>query len=106
MNVDISSELLFPVPEALSPRLAWMKKHGIITFHHRPGHNCPPTWFAGFQAWHPTLKGVAFCATETAEHDDSRIGEGETEEDALISLMGCWDARKVNMHLWNEEAGP
>lgn len=86
-----------------SPRLAWMKRHGIITFYHAPGH-CPPTWFAGFQCWRPGLTGIDFFATETAHNGDSRIGEGDTEDEALASLMTCGHARENKIRLWNEEA--
>ena len=57
-NADISGDLLFPVVESLSPRLAWMRKHGVITFSLEDD-----TWLAGFQAWHPTVTDAAqfFC---------------------------------------------
>ena len=88
-----------------SPRLAWMKRNGIITLYHAPGH-CPPTWFAGFQVWWPELRGVDFFAEETAHNGDSRLGEGDSEDEALASLMTCWDARKINLKLWHAESSP
>ena len=89
--------------ESKSPRLLWMDRHGIITLRHAPGHS-PPTWFAGFQAWWPDLSGVDFFANETAHNGDSRVGEGDTEEEALVSLMTCWDARKANLRLWHDDS--
>lgn len=96
---------LFPAESVTmdSPRLAWMKRHGIITYRHCPGHGIETTWLAGFQEWWPNLSGIHFCAEETAHNGGSRIGEGNTEREALASLMTCWDARKAEMKLWNEE---
>ena len=64
---------------------------------------CPPTWFAGFQVWWPDLRGVDFFAEETAHNGDSRIGEGDSEDESLASLMTCWDARSRNLQLWHAE---
>lgn len=90
---------LFPIEAVTqdSPRLAWMKRHGVITLHHAPGH-CPATWFAGFQSWWPTLTSDDFFATETGANGDSRIGEGDTEDEALAAL-----ASNAGLRLWNEE---
>ena len=108
-NVDVSDGLLFPVVETLSPRLLWMKKHAVLSWFDtgkRDGFQvCPPQWFAGFQHWWPEKTGIDFFANETGANGDSRIGEGDSEHEALANLMTCWDARKVNMKLWNEEAG-
>lgn len=101
-NADISDDLLFPVPESLSPRLAWIKKHGIITYRHSTGH-APATWFAGFQEWWPNKSGFDFFFEETANNGDSRVGEGDTEDDALANLLTCGDARAAGIRLWNEE---
>jgi hypothetical protein len=88
---------LFPV-EAVqmdSPRLAWMKKHGVITYRSPVEPVC---WFAGFQEWWPKLEGVGFFAKETAHNGDIRVGEGATEDEALCQLAK-WEGIK----LWNEE---
>lgn len=92
------NDTLFDLPEQPSPRLAWMRKHGIITLHHAPGRGVPPTWFAGFAEWWPDKHGENFFAWETAHNGDSRIGEGDTEDEALAQLAYHWD-----MKLWNEE---
>lgn len=97
VTVDISDGLLFPVVESLSPRIAWMRRHGVITFYCAPGR-CPAVWLAGFQRWWPELGGVDFFAQEAACNGDSRLGEGDTEEDALVAL-----ARAAGLRLWNEE---
>lgn len=92
---------LFPadVGQLDSPRLAWMKRHGVITLRHQSEKwLIEATWFAGFQAWHPELGGVDFFAVETGANGDSRIGEGDTEEEALGAL-----ARRAGIRLWNEE---
>ena len=91
-------ELFAPESVAMdSPKLAWMKKHGIITCYHAPGH-VEPTWFAGFQDWWPDRTGSDFFCEETMHNGDSRIGEGETETEALAALCAAWEIK-----LWNEE---
>lgn len=75
----MKNDELFP-PETVqmnSPRLAWIKKYGIVTYHSLPNEpdHC---WFAGFQDWW--------------------ITEGETEDEALAAL-----ARYCNLPLWNTE---
>ena len=97
-NFDISDGLLFLVAESLSPRLAWMKKHEIISYYHAPGHGIEPTWFAAYQDLRPGLSGSDFFAVETAENGDSRIAEGETEDEALANAATIYGLR-----LWNEE---
>lgn len=99
MNDELFGE---PVGVALSPRLAWMQKHGIITFNGKE-YGCRGNWYAGFQSWHPGQTGFVFFAKETGENGNRRVGEGDTEEDALVSLLTCWDAKKQNLKLWNEE---
>ena len=100
-NVDISDGLLFPVPESLSPRLARIKKHGVVVFS-LEDDSC----LAGFQAWHPTVTDAAqFFCDETGVNGDSRIGEGDTEHEAIADLLNCWYARERNIKLWNEEGG-
>lgn len=89
------SEELFPVAEVAmdSPRLAWSKRHGIISWYddgRRAGEEfCEPQWFAGFQKWWPLEHGINYFALETAHMGDSRIGQGESEEEALIDLLSC-----------------
>lgn len=82
-----------------SPRLAWKKKHGVITYRHPGfGKSCPPSWFAGFQEWWPDLTAVDFFAKETAYNGDSRCVEAESEDAALATL-----SRYYEIPLWNEE---
>lgn len=92
---------LFPIEAVAmdSPRLAWMKRHGIITLHHRSEY-VDPTWFAGRMVWWPGLTGVDFFAEETALNGDSRIGQGETEDEALVAL-----AARAGLKHWSEEGG-
>lgn len=92
-----------------SPRLAWMKKHQVLTFH------LPSTgeWLAGFVAG-PNYGKIAASNDETAqwfcdecgENGDSSIGVGETEHEAIVELMTTWYARSNGIRLWNEEPSP
>lgn len=95
---------------SLSPKLRWMRDEGIITWYDngkRDGYAaCPAQWFAGFQKWWPGQDGICFFAAETAENGDSRIGEGETEGDALADLMTCGEARERKLRLWFEQDAP
>lgn len=101
----MNDEELFPAESVAmdSPKLAWMKRHGVITFYYS-SPNCEPTWFAGFHSWWPYLKGLNFFAEETGHNGDSRVGEGVTEDDAIASLLTCGEAREKGINLWNEEA--
>ena len=94
----MKTEEMFPADSVAmdSPRLAWMKKHGIITYRSPVEPVC---WFAGFQDWWPKLQGVHFFAEETANNGDMRVGEGVTEDGALVEL-----AKYEGIKLWNEES--
>ena len=83
-----------------SPRIAWIKKHGVITYHSLPKDPDYSSWFAGFQKWWPhEKKPHAFFCEETGKYGGSRMGEGKTEEEAIIDLAQGW-----GIPLWNEEA--
>ena len=88
-NADISSDLLFCVPEVLSPRLAWMKRHEVITYHGMSG------WYAAFKCHAYDY----YFLQETCAHGGSRCGFGNTELEALTDL-----AVRTKTKLWNEEA--
>ncbi len=100
---------LFPESAVLqdSPRLAWMKRHGIITWYDdgkRDGvQACPAEWFAGFAHWWPGKTGIAFFGIETAHNGDTRIGQGDSEDECLANLLTCGEARRRGLKLWNEE---
>lgn len=89
-----------------SPRLAWMKKHQVITYLLRDTGE----WLAGFVAGENYAKIAAisedraqwFC-DETGANGDSSIGVGATEDDAIGELMSTWYARSNGIRLWNEE---
>lgn len=91
-----------------SPKLAWMKRHGVITWYDngkRDGvQRCEPEWFAAFQHWWPGKSGIDFFAIETAHNGDSRIGQGDSEEEALCHFLTCGEARAKWLKRWNEEA--
>lgn len=72
---------LFDISESLSPRLAWMRKHGIQTLE---GFDCVdqvPVW-AAFPDEADIGKGTA-C-------------DGDTEMEAIEKLAG-----RLNIKLWN-----
>jgi hypothetical protein len=72
---------LFAVPESLSPRLRWMRRHGITTRRNDITETPSANWEA-YQAcsgdWEP----------------------GDTEHDAIANL-----AEALGIRLWNEEDG-
>jgi hypothetical protein len=55
-------------------------------------------WFAGFQDWHEGLTGAEFMIAETSENGGINIGEGKTEDAAIVDLC-----TKCQVPLWNEE---
>ena len=82
-----------------SPRLAWMKRHGVITKEY-PAHG---DWYAGLRSFAEDLQHV--CDTdadillwERCEHGLVNLGHARTEDDAIADL-----ARKMGLRLWNEE---
>jgi hypothetical protein len=90
---------LFPVESVQmdSPRLAWIKKYGVVTYHSLPNGD-DHCWFAGFQEWWPTLTNpVDFFCKETGCNGDQNLTEGETEDEAIIKL-----ALYNEIPLWNE----
>jgi len=88
--------LLFPVEESLSPRLAWIRRNHVVTYRSDVEPVC---WFAG-KADAPVTDVASWFVEETSANGDSRIGEGDTEDEAIAEL-----ARKHGMKLWNEGAG-
>ncbi len=111
MNARHVEEEFFPAELVTmdSPRLAWMKRHQVLTY------LLPSTreWLAGFVAG-PNYSKIAASVEETAqwfcdecsENGDSSIGVGSTEDEAISELMSTWYARSHSIRLWNEEAKP
>lgn len=109
----MNPEELFPIEAvtADSPRLAWMKKHGIVTYHSLPNDPEAHCWFAGFwdfsedfpenedEAANEDRTGELLFLFEHGHNGDTRTGKGETEEEALVDLCSMFDLK-----LWNEEA--
>jgi len=91
-----NTDQLFDVPEQLSPRLAWMKKHNVITY------RCPSDglWVADFcEDGNEDFKDpYSYFAKETAMNGDHYIGLGQSEDEAITHL--CIRCR---VKLWNEE---
>ena len=102
---------LFPAESVAmdSPRLAWMKRHGIVTHHSLPNDPHASRWYAGFWSWaedFPQMDEVpqdpvgaeALFLFETGMNGPVNVGTGATEEDAITELC-----RKHGLKLWNEE---
>lgn len=68
---------LFNIPETLSPRLAWMKRHGVITRKWANG-----TWWSCLES----------------DWEERNASSGSTEDEAITNL-----AKRLNIPLWNEE---
>lgn len=88
------SEFLFNVKETLSPRLAWMRKHGIKL------HATPPE----LVGQEDELEGeIAAFYAYVGEQDDfanvvaNKIASGATDNEALLNL-----AAKLKIKHWNE----
>jgi hypothetical protein len=92
---------LFYVPRVLSPRLRWMKRHKVLLFLSLPDDPVLRCWFAAFDCgdW-PGYEGAAdYFAHEIAAHGDSRIGEGRTDDEAILDLC-----EKRQVRHWTLEA--
>ena len=91
-----------------SPKLAWKKRYGIITWFddgvRDEVERCEPCWFAGFAVWWPGKVGFDFFALETAKNGWSRLGEGDDEDEALRTLCARpGGARVEGIKFWFEE---
>jgi hypothetical protein len=76
---------LFNMPESLSPRLQWMRTHGIVTM--------PPADNDQEQDWLAWRKADEIGDLPPMD----RVGEGGTENDALVDL-----ARKLGIRDWRK----
>ena len=83
---------LFPVPEVLSPRLLWMKKHSVRV------HHAPNIGEGGYPwcVWLWDNDGPE--GKEGIPERPDLCGYGKTEDDALVHL-----ALIHHLRLWNEE---
>lgn len=92
------SEELFEIPEALSPRLAWIKENNVLTHYasHLEDFDDPWTAIIPMEDHVGTLPQI--MAEWCRVYDDANeIGYGATEDDAIVDL-----AKKLNLKLWNE----
>lgn len=90
---------LFPATEgaALSPRLQWMQRHGVMTYR-IPSDG---TWIAGVaKDAFGRVSEAEWFAAETGSWGETRIGVASTEDEALADL-----ALKHGIRLWNESEG-
>lgn len=104
------SDELFPVADVTheSPRLAWLKRHGVITFLSLPNDPEYRLWMAGLRRWTTeftdcnatpeNIEPFDFFFHETGHNGDYRMGYGDTEHEAIASL-----AKRERIPLWNEE---
>lgn len=86
---------LFPdLPEMLSPRAAWIRKHKALTFRGNMDEGVW-LWLAAFDTGQWEYQNVAdFFFKETSHHGETRIGTGQTEDEALLDLCTFHDAPK------------
>jgi hypothetical protein len=86
---------LFAVEEILSPRLKWMKDHGILT-HWADVEECP--WLAiQKMPGHTGTIGEIMAEYCVLYDDHGYCGYGATETEAITNL-----ARSRRIPLWNE----
>ena len=79
------NELFDPkLVEKDSPKLAWMKRHGVIT-NHNPDISDGLPWIATDKPYARVLEG------------STKYGAGNTEDEAITSL-----AKLRGWRLWNE----
>lgn len=83
----MTEQLLLDVPQQLSPRLAWMRDHGVTTRKlpdEWSNSECPETgeWISTWQA---------------TEEDSKGWYGGDTEDEAIVAL-----AKAKGLKLWNE----
>lgn len=83
--MSAAADDLFPeIQQVLSPKLAWVKRHDVVILYDKLDPAC---WFVGLREWHAMAKNARdFFAKETAYNGDLRIGEGDTEEDAICDF--------------------
>ncbi len=93
---------LFPAESVQmdSPRLAWMKREKVLTYHSLAGED-GACWFAAFdEGQYEYEKGNMsdFFCQHLGATGDSECGEGDTEDESIAHL-----ARRAGIKLWNEE---
>jgi hypothetical protein len=93
------NEFLFPMPYSPSPRLKWLKENSCIVFLSMPNDPHARQWMAGFDhGEHDYIGAREFFAIECSEHGAERIGEGDTEDEAICALCVKWQVK-----LWNQD---
>jgi hypothetical protein len=88
------SDELFPLTAVSlkSPRLQWMERHGIVTWH-------SPCVDDGEGPWNAAQGTIDQVSKEGFRMlMDGRCATGETEDEALTRLC-----RNLGIKLWNEE---
>lgn len=85
---------LFEIQPCDSPRLKWMKKHGVHTMHNKgvnPGDECDVTG----ETLYPWC---AYVGVNVFPKPEGLLGCGNTEDEAICEL-----AKRRGWKLWNEE---
>lgn len=85
---------LFDIPESKSPRLLWMKRHGVKTRHEPTIAHPNGDWVAWTGNYGESLQ----AASEMSPGGCYLIEWGDTEMDAICNLC-TWNG----WNLWNEE---
>jgi hypothetical protein len=87
---------LFKVETVLSPRLAWLKRHGLETEHiPEGGRECPET---GDEIPNWVCRVILPAERMGCHYRPNEIGGGDTEEEACADF-----AVNAGIRLWNEE---
>ena len=91
---------LFSIPQTLSPRLKWLKKHAVHTHFDEgvtPGEECEVSG-ERLYPWCALTGEVQTNIADAIFAEEGRVGYGDTEDDAIYDL-----ATKRGWRLWNEE---
>ena len=93
------NDMLFEVPEQLSPRLKWMKENAVYTCYNEYFEEAPWLAMQAEYLQNPTEEEIvqAFCY-EHGSNGSLNVGEGKTEQEAITDL-----AIKLGLKLWNEK---
>ena len=94
----MTDNFLFDVPETLSPRLAWRRKHSVCSYFTKEfaGRQDTPTPMP----WAAWVGGLDDYLEIMEWEGDDGFGYGDSEDEAFCNL-----AIKYGLRMWNEEEG-
>lgn len=81
----MSTELFPDLPESPSPKLAWMRKHGLATHFDGGLAACPESPETGDTCF-PWICSQAKSASLLFSSEIQRVGVGTTEDEAIIDF--------------------